>query len=348
MKQLWLLWSRILLLCVGLSASQGAMSHYLDIAQFSFFPSADSTRFRLEATLPLTLDPLQSVDLPASCALLGREVMSFSESWRIDLELSCVSVNPGLIQTRWGKDGFIIRTYSLDGSSHSRMLSGSQPGAALLVPDWNAEVPAPDGFWRVAARYLELGAVHVLIGWDHLAFVFCLTLLATGLPLLGLITAFTLGHSVSLALAHLGLVNLPIIPVEAVIALSVVFLARDAWFHQSVRLRLGRLQDSHALQTKAPSFRGRLLLTVIFGLIHGLGFASVLDGLGVSATDTLVALAFFNIGVEVGQVAFVLAVVTLIWLLSKIRLDRLLIPVSTCVVGGMGMFWTVERVLWGG
>jgi hypothetical protein len=348
MKQRFLLCCRIVLVWIGLIMSQSAMSHYLDIAQFAFFPSADNTRFRLEATLPLTLDPLQPIDLPASCALLGRDVMSFSESWRIDMEISCLSVNPGLIQTRWGKDGFIIRTYALDGSSHSRMLSGSQPGAAMAVPDWNAAAPAADGFWRVAARYLELGAVHVLIGWDHLAFVFCLTLLATGLPLLGLITAFTLGHSVSLALAHLGIVNLPIIPVEAVIALSVVFLARDAWIHQSVRLRLGMLQDSHALQIKEPGFRERLLLTVIFGLIHGLGFASVLDGLGVSATDTLVALVFFNIGVEVGQVAFVLAVVTLIWLLSKIRLDRVLIPVSTCVVGGMGMLWTVERVLWGG
>ena len=86
-------------------------------------------------------------------------------------------------------------------------------------------------------------------------------------------------------------------------------------------------------------------ITAGFGLIHGLGFASVLGGLGVSATDTVVALLFFNIGVEIGQLLFVFTVLVLLMLLRGIRMDQQMIRASAFAVGGLGLFWTVERVM---
>lgn len=197
-------------------------------------------------------------------------------------------------------------------------------------------VPAAPGMVQSAMHYLYLGAVHVLMGWDHLAFVFCLTLLARGLSLLGLITAFTVGHSLSLGLAHFGLIKLPVAPVEAVIALSIVFMAREAW--------LCRVPGTAGA---AGSARSRLLITAFFGLIHGLGFASVLGDLGVSSSQRALALIFFNAGVEVGQVAFVLAAVALGLVVRTISLERWLLPGLTAGIGGTGVFWTLERVLLG-
>lgn len=194
--------------------------------------------------------------------------------------------------------------------------------------------PVDPGVVQTAMHYLYLGAVHVLIGWDHLAFVFCLTLLASGLSLIGLITAFTLGHSLSLGLAHFGLIQLPVAPVEAIIALSIVFMAREAW--------LCRVPGSVGA---AGSARSRPLITAFFGLIHGLGFASVLGDLGVSSSQRALALVFFNAGVEVGQVAFVLAVVALGLVVRKVSLQQWLLPGLTAGIGGMGVFWTLERVL---
>jgi len=124
--------------------------------------------------------------------------------------------------------------------------------------------------------------------------------------------------------------------------LSVVFMARDAFFHQSARFR-----STQALSRPELTYRWRVILTALFGLVHGLGFASVLDGLGVSASDTLTALAFFNIGVELGQIAFVLTVLAIIWLLRRVHIERLMVPAATCVVGAMGVFWTLERVMFG-
>jgi len=325
----------LLALTLALAASAPPLhAHYLDIAQFSLYPGEHARQFRVEATLPLTLDPLLAVDVPADCRLLHREHSQFGESWRVDLEVACTAETPGDIRTRWGRDGFIVRQYAIDGSSVSRMSSGREPGASLAVPDWHGAGPEAQSFGQTALRYLTLGAVHVLEGWDHLAFVFCLALLATGMPLLALITAFTVGHSVSLALAHFGLIRLPLVPVEAIIALSIVFIAREAWLRQ--------FPDP----ARPPSSTGaRLMLAVLFGLVHGLGFASVLQGLGVDAGNAALALAFFNIGVEVGQISFVLGVLVVIHLLRRLGVERRLVPAMTCLVGGLGIYWTLERVL---
>ncbi len=319
-----------------------ASAHYLDIAQFSMYEQESPGEFALHATLPGNVNPSLPVDMPQGCRQQAREQHYIGDAYRVELVINCDATATGSLQTRWGRDGAIHRTYLLDGSSSSTMLPGGELGAAVQVQDWQALATAGnESFVDVAMGYLALGTVHVLEGWDHLSFVFCLALLATGMPLLWLITAFTLGHSVSLALAHFGVLNIPIVPVEAIIALSVVFMAREALLTHSA----GQVPGS--VPGQVHGLRWRVALTALFGLVHGLGFASVLGSLGVSASETVTALAFFNIGVEVGQIVFVLLVLLLIWLVRQIRLERQAVQWAACVVGGMGMFWTAERVMFG-
>jgi len=312
-----------------------ALADELDLAQFLMVQQESATQFQLIANLPEDIDPAAAVSLPESCSLLNRSYTGNERAYRVVLNFTCSAPNAGLIQTRWGSDGAMLQLQLNDGTHTSMLLAGGPEGAVIRLPDWVAAGSAvTPGFWSTAWRYLELGTVHVLIGWDHLAFVLCLSLLASGLSLLWLISAFTLGHSISLALAHFGLLNLPIGPVEAIIALSVVFMAREA-------LLMKRAQAGQP----ARSLNWRIGLTAGFGLIHGLGFASVLSGLGISATETVTALAFFNIGVEIGQILFVFAVLAVMFALRSIRIERQSVHALTCAVGAIGVFWTVERVI---
>lgn len=323
-----------------------ALAHYLDLAQFTLSQQSVDDHglwFRFEANLPVNLDPDLPVSWPAGCSVLERnERIASGNSVNVSFDVSCDESSVGLIRTRWGRDGALLQLQLLDGTSRSSMLSAGRMGAEIALPDWEvAASQEPAGFLATAWRYLELGTVHVLIGLDHLAFVLCLAMLARGITLLWLISAFTLGHSISLALAHFGLVNVPIIPVEAIIALSVVFMAREALISH----RAAKNPDTPDMRSASSSLRWRMGLTAGFGLIHGLGFASVLGGLGVSASETVVALLFFNIGVEVGQLLFVCAVLCVLALIRRINLDQQLIRASAFAVGGMGIFWTLERVM---
>jgi len=320
------------------ASAPSALAHYLDLAQFSLYEQ-QGANFRLEVSLPVNLDPASPVSWPADCSVLDRTDNTVGNSVSITFDVACGQTSPGVVQTRWGRDGALLELHLLDGTVTSTMLAGGRLGAAITVPDWQAAaLQEPDGFLKTAWRYLELGTVHVLIGLDHLAFVLCLAMMARGVSLVWLISAFTLGHSVSLALAHFGVLNVPIVPVEAVIALSVVFMAREA-------LLAHKAQSSDIGRTETQSLRWRMGLTAGFGLIHGLGFASVLGSLGVSASQTIIALSFFNIGVEVGQLLFVFSVLGILWLVRRISLDQQLIRASAFTVGGLGIFWTLERVL---
>ena len=346
------------LLCVLLLMAAPTRAHYLDIVQFTLVEQANPNVHQLVVTMPANLDANAPLIVPRHCVLMQRDSVTEGQSHIVSMMIDCDpelaeqagTELTGQIETRWGRDGGMLQLQMLDGSSASVMLSGNRTGISLDMPVWD-ELAAqpPQGFLEKAWRYLELGTVHVLIGWDHLAFVFCLAMLATGLPLIGLITSFTVGHSLSLALAHLGLVNIPIAPVEAVIALSVVFMAREVFFTPGSRLSLRRAQNPEAFpesQAQVHSHRWRMGVTAAFGLIHGLGFASVLGELGVSAADTVIALAFFNIGVEAGQVLFVGAILLALAILRRLgRVEYALMHATTCLVGGMGVFWTLQRVV---
>jgi hypothetical protein len=201
------------------------------------------------------------------------------------------------------------------------------PGAALFpVP----RAPAP---LQVARTYLALGVEHILTGLDHLLFVLALVLLAPSVPaLIGTITAFTVAHSLTLALAALGWVALPAAPIEASIALSIVFAARE----------LGLRAPG------APPYRAARLWSVAFGfgLLHGLGFAGALGEIGLPAGEVPLALFTFNLGVEFGQLAFVALVLVGSKLFpARIRAAFDALRVPAYAIGAIASCFFLQRVV---
>jgi len=181
--------------------------------------------------------------------------------------------------------------------------------------------------------YTALGIEHILGGVDHLLFVFALLLIVTNWRrLVGTITAFTLAHSITLAAATLGYVHVAQAPVEAVIALSILFLATEI-----IHNRQGR-----------PGMAKRFpwLVAFIFGLLHGFGFAGALAEIGLPEQSIPLALLFFNVGVELGQLLFVLAVVAAGWVLRRLVAQKILQGgevAASYLIGGLSAFWLIDR-----
>ncbi len=217
----------------------------------------------------------------------------------------------------------LVRVAFADGRVVSRLLRPDAPSFILGKADAG---PAASG-------YFALGVEHILLGIDHLLFVLALVLIVRGKGLLvKTITAFTVAHSITLGLATLGWVKVPVAPVEAVIALSIVFVAVEI-----VRSQRGQ----RGLTERAP-----WLVAGLFGLLHGFGFAGALAEIGLPENDIPLALLFFNLGVEAGQLAFVGVVLALIAATRRIRLSlpewtRLATPYA---IGAVAMFWVIERL----
>lgn len=196
-------------------------------------------------------------------------------------------------------------------------------------------VKASPGAFEVVQTYTTLGVEHILSGFDHLCFVLALVMIVGfNRRLIWTVTAFTLAHSITLALATLGVIHVPGPPVEATIALSIVFVASEI-----VQQRRGR----EGLASKKP-----WLVAFAFGLLHGLGFAGALAEVGLPANSIPLALLFFNIGVEIGQLLFIGAVLAgtrILVLAARARVDlsRAAI-VPAYLIGGIASYWTIERV----
>ncbi|HEY5603226.1 MAG TPA: HupE/UreJ family protein [Gammaproteobacteria bacterium] len=220
----------------------------------------------------------------------------------------------------------LVRLERLDGATHVARLT---PSAASFV------VETAPGALHVARTYLVLGVEHILTGFDHLLFVFALLLIVGRQwgPLLKTITAFTVAHSITLALATLGFVHVPAAPVEAVIALSIVFVAAEI-----LNARAGR----PGLTARAP-----WVVAFTFGLLHGFGFAGALSAVGLPQNSVPLALLLFNVGVEIGQLLFVAWVLAFIVLLARLRVvyPAWLEAVPVYAIGGMAMFWVIQRVV---
>jgi hypothetical protein len=185
----------------------------------------------------------------------------------------------------------------------------------------------------IAVSYWGMGTIHILEGMDHLLFLLVLLLIINGLwPLVKTVTAFTIAHSLTLALATLGLVNIPSAPTEAVIALSIMLLAVEA-----VRKFAGEM-------TLAERFPWLIAFT--FGLVHGLGFAGALSEIGVPQNDVPLALLMFNLGVETGQVMFVVTASLLLAGLKRLHSQSvtLFLRSAPYAIGGLAAFWTIQRV----
>jgi len=204
----------------------------------------------------------------------------------------------------------------------------------MLQPDKDSEIiPAKSSTYGVIQTYTKLGIEHILLGIDHLLFVLALILITKGRwKILKTITAFTIAHSITLSLAALGYVDFPTPPVEAVIALSIVFLAVEI---------IKNLNGKQTLTGKKP-----WLVAFTFGLLHGFGFAGALANIGLPQQDIPWALAFFNIGVEIGQIAFVFVILALIKLLSyKKNWPIFIKKIPVYAIGSLAAFWLIERVV---
>ncbi len=218
----------------------------------------------------------------------------------------------------------LVRIEFADSTEWTQRLTPSAPAAM---------VPRSTSAWQVAGVYLRLGVEHILTGIDHLLFILALLIITRGgWKLVKTVTAFTLSHSLTLTAATLGWVHIPQAPVEAVIALSIVFVAAEI-----VHQREGRL----GITARAP-----WVVAFAFGLMHGLGFASGLSEAGLPQGHLPAALLFFSIGVEAGHFLFIGAVLSLIALVRRIRvpLPRWAELLPPYAIGSVAMFWVIQRI----
>lgn len=220
----------------------------------------------------------------------------------------------------------LVRVELLDGTHTVTLVRASQP--------W-IDIAAPAGKVSIAGAFVKQGIEHILLGYDHLLFVLALMLIVRNTKALVLtVTAFTLAHSITLALATLGVVRVPGPPVEAAIAFSIVLVAAEI-----VRLRRGE-----------PSLTARQpwLVAFCFGLLHGFGFAGALSEIGLPQGDVPLALFAFNVGVELGQLAFIGAVLAVLAVVRRLRVAdafrKRAARAAPYFIGSLAAFWFVERV----
>jgi hypothetical protein len=219
----------------------------------------------------------------------------------------------------------LVRVELLDGRNWTTIIRPSQP--------W-VEITSARGRWAVAGDYVMHGIRHIAFGADHLLFVLGLLLIVKDRwTLLKTVTAFTVAHSITLAIATLGYANPPVVPLNAAIALSILFLGPEI-------VRFWRGQTS--LTIRRP-----WIVAFLFGLLHGFGFAGALTSAGLPRTAVPLALAGFNVGVEIGQVSFVLLIVLLerSFRQLEIRWPRWVDALPGYAVGSLGAFWTIQRAI---
>ncbi|MCO4811915.1 MAG: HupE/UreJ family protein [Gammaproteobacteria bacterium] len=218
----------------------------------------------------------------------------------------------------------LMRLERIDGTDITHRMTPDDPSYVF---------EADPSAWQVAWTYMALGVEHILSGVDHLLFVLALLMVVVGWRrLVGTVTAFTVAHSITLALAALGFVRAPGPPVEAIIALSIVFVAAEI-----IRGRQGH-----------PGLTARLpwIVAFSFGLLHGFGFAGALSEIGLPQSSIPLALFTFNVGVEIGQLMFIAAILLLYGLGKRFRP----VPpewawrIPSYAIGGIAAFWVFERI----
>jgi len=269
------------------------------------------------------------VELPAGCTNVTAPRASminnaFTERWTVKCAggLSGGTIHiAGLSATM---TDVLVRLERLYGATQVTRLTPSTPSFV---------VAAAAGAMGVARTYTALGVEHILSGIDHLLFVLALIIITRGgWKVVKTVTAFTVSHSMTLTLATLGYVHIPQRPVEAAIALSIVFVAAEI-----LRARQGRV----GITARAP-----WIVALTFGLMHGLGFAGGLSEAGLPDGHIPTALLFFSIGVEAGHFLFIGVVLSLIALVRRIRIPfpRWAELVSPYAIGSLAMFWVVQRI----
>lgn len=281
-------------------------------------PALGDLRLRLEVRFPeqcsVTVPP---VTMQSGDAFLNRWSIRCPEG----LKGHSISVD-GLFDTM---TDVLVRLERTDGTTQVSRLTPAAPSFTVVA--------SPDIF-QVAMTYTSLGIEHILLGVDHLFFILALLFVVRGTwALVRTVTAFTVAHSITLALASLGFVHVPGPPVEAAIALSIVFVAAEI---------VRRDSDNPGMTERQP-----WIIAFAFGLLHGFGFAGALSQIGLPRHDIPIALLTFNVGVELGQLAFVFAVLGLWRLVRRFPVHG---PVwigkmPAYGIGIVAAYWTIDRVI---
>jgi hypothetical protein len=312
------------------SAAPVAMAHPLDPSLLEITESSNATLevlWRPSSTQSgeVSLQPI----LPAGCTNLTTPTVSqggprATVRWRMGCAGGLVGQRVGVQGLRERQTDALLRVHLADGRSVKAVLRGDTP--AMTIPEGT-------GALDVLRGYLGLGLEHILTGPDHLLFVLGLVLLARGRRLLlWTITAFTAGHSVTLSLAALGLVNIPPKPVEVLIALTIFVVAVE--LSGDAHGRTGWMQ------------RYPWAVAFAFGLLHGLGFAGALTQVGFPTNEIPLALFSFNVGIEAGQLLFVGLVLAARAALRQfpIRWPEIVSAVPAYAIGSLAVRWIFERI----
>jgi hydrogenase/urease accessory protein HupE len=316
-KALWLL---LIALAVPAAAHE-VRPGFLEIIE------VEAGRFEVIWKQPVLADRRLPIDpvLPADCEVTHHGVPEHTGSaliqrWHADCGMRSGTITiDGLSATL---TDVMVRITYLDGDARSHILRPSQTSLDLTDPG-----PA-------LAGYFVLGVEHLLLGLDHILFVIGLVLfIHSPWMLVKTVTSFTVAHSVTLALSVLGLVTLPAGPVEAVIALSILYLARELMLPEANRSPLTR---------SAP-----WLMAFAFGLLHGFGFAGALSDIGLPREQLATSLLLFNLGIEAGQLLVVAVLLLGAWLVKRAMGGPLTSVRGTFTVamGCVAAFWTIDRVV---
>jgi hydrogenase/urease accessory protein HupE len=323
---LWLLVAVSLLMPVAGAVAHESRPAYLEITEMA--PGRYDVLWRTPrlAGMPLPVvlklpDGVRNVTEPVlrelSDSLLERRLIETDGAGLAGRRIELVGLQATITDV-------LVRVGLRDGTHTTTLVHPSQP--------W-IEVAAPRGLLAVAAGYVVSGVHHILLGIDHLLFVLGLLLIVRDrLMLVKTISAFTVAHSITLAIATLGYASVPAPPLNAAIALSILFLGPEI-------IRAWRGETSFTL-------RHPWVVAFAFGLLHGFGFASGLTTMGLPGSEIPLALLMFNLGVELGQLLFVAIIVLLerAFRVLEVRWPRAIEMLPAYAVGSLGAYWTIQRV----
>ena len=293
-------------------------SHEFSPAHLIIEEDAD---FEYEVTWMYPIRNLGPVNLTLPNDCQSNSLESFQESKYLSEKISLQCSD-----SIKGKDIFIKGLSILnDALVTIKFLDGERYEGLISVKD--SKLTIPQELQVFPTGYFMLGVEHLIGGPDHLLFVFGLLFIVFGWQnLIKTITAFTLAHSITLGLSVLEIVSLPSATIEALIALTIIYLALE-------------IKDER--NNKSTPW----LMAFGFGLLHGFGFAGALSEIGIANEQLLLSLLFFNVGIEVGQLIMIPLFLILIWLLQRINFNFSVTRLSSYAIGGMGSFWLIERVL---
>ena len=319
-----------LLAALALVASPGVLqAHPLAPSVLSFEPNrSGSVTMTWRAPVKRPTGQALRPRIPAACVPLGSTDRALSEDGTVLTETTRLRCDPPDLK------GAVIGVQGLEDSSLNvvvRVAHSEEAVTHAILDRSNPEavVALAQPRRRSFASYLWFGVDHLVTGWDHLVFVLgLLVLFGWHRRLIAAITAFTLGHSMTLALSVLDLIRVPQAPVEALIALTVIVLALE-------------IQSGG----RGPVWRHPWSLPALLGLLHGLGFASVLSDVGIPRAEIPWALLGFNVGIELGQLAVIACVFVLYRMVepalpSVLRANPVL---PAYVIGSLAAFWLIER-----